>query len=68
MKMKILMTLALILAPSLAFAKPRTATEHMRPQLFRDRTPKAHIREAHVRDVHQSSSRFQPAAPAKQDF
>jgi hypothetical protein len=68
MQMKTFMALALMLTPSLAFARPRTITEHPRPPLFRDRTPKAHIRETHVHDVHQTSSKFQPPAQAKQDF
>src|SRR5271154_3894454 len=43
MKLRISIALLLMLAPSLAVAKPRSASAHMRPQLFRDRSPKAHV-------------------------
>ena len=51
MKLKISIALLLALAPSLAFAKPRTATAHMRPQLFRDRAPKPRVRDYRVHEV-----------------
>jgi hypothetical protein len=51
MKLKISIAMLLALAPSLAFARPKTATAHMRPQLFRDRAPKAHVHEAHLHEV-----------------
>jgi hypothetical protein len=45
MKLKFLIVLLLALAPSLAVAKPKTATAHMHPQLFRDRAPKVRVHE-----------------------
>jgi hypothetical protein len=42
MKFKLTIALFLILVPSLAYARTRTAGARMRPQ-FHDRTPKAHI-------------------------
>ena len=42
MKLQIIVALLLTFSPVLAFAKPRSATVHMRPQLFHDRAPKAH--------------------------
>ncbi len=49
MKLKVSIALLLVLAPALASAKPRMVGTHMRPQLFRDRTPKAHV---HVQTAH----------------
>jgi hypothetical protein len=43
MKLKITIALLLAIAPSLASARPRMAGSRMRPQLFHDRTPKAHV-------------------------
>ena len=58
-KIFIALLLALALAPSMAIAKPRTATARMRPQLFRDRAPK--IR---VRDFRPHQGRTSPAKAA----
>jgi hypothetical protein len=55
MKLKISIGLLLALAPSLAFARPKTVTTHMRPQLFRDRAPKAHSHEVHLHEVRTAS-------------
>ena len=55
MKLKISIALLLALAPSMSFAKPRNASDHMRPQLFRDRTPKAHVPQGHVHEVRTAS-------------
>ena len=52
MRLKISIALWLALAPSLAFAKPRTATVHMHPQLFRDRAPKVRVRDTRSRGAH----------------
>jgi hypothetical protein len=52
MRLKISIALLLALAPSLAFAKPRTATAHMHPQLFRDRSPKPRLRDTRARGLH----------------
>lgn len=46
MKLRISIALMLALIPSLAFARSRTGGAHMRPQLFHDRAPKAHIHAA----------------------
>lgn len=46
MKLKLYIALVLLpltLTPTLALAKTRTGSAHMRPQLFHDRAPKAHI-------------------------
>jgi hypothetical protein len=61
-KLKIYITVLLALAPSLAFAKPRNATAHMRPTLFRDRTPKARVPETHTRTVHGTTVKNAPVA------
>lgn len=64
-------TIALLLlavAPSAAFARPKTATSHMRPQLFRDRTPK--VRQ-HVNLVHEAklpAPKSPPPPAVKDDF
>ena len=52
MKLKFLIALLLALAPSLAVAKPRTATARMHPQLFRDRAPKPRVRDTRARGLH----------------
>jgi hypothetical protein len=53
--------LALTLGPSMAIAKPRTATGHMHPQLFRDRAPKIRVREVRPRQGRTSPAKA--AAP-----
>lgn len=67
MKLRTTIALLLVLAPSLAFAKPRTATAHMRPQLFRDRAPKARTREFRPRETHATPSKVQQPAPPQKD-
>ncbi len=59
MKLRVSIALLLMLAPSLAVAKPRSASAHMRPQLFRDRAPKAR--------VPQGSPRGKPAPVPKSE-
>jgi hypothetical protein len=59
--------LVVLLVPMLAQAKPRTATVHMRPQLFRDRAPKARLRDAHTHEIKARSSKSSPPA-VKEDF
>jgi hypothetical protein len=51
MKLKVL-TALVVLIPMLAWAKPKTATAHMRPQLFRDRAPKPRVRDTRARGLH----------------
>lgn len=46
MKLRLSIALLLSLTPTLALAKPKTASAHLRPQLFHDRTPKAHVHSA----------------------
>jgi hypothetical protein len=46
MKLRLSIALLLTLIPTLAFAKPKTGSSHLRPQLFHDRTPKAHVHSA----------------------
>jgi hypothetical protein len=46
MKLRLIIALLLTLTPTLALAKPKTGSSHMRPQLFHDRTPKAHVHSA----------------------
>src|SRR5271156_6602870 len=46
MKMKISIALLLALAPTLALAKPREATVHLRTQTFHDRSPRIHSHES----------------------
>jgi hypothetical protein len=67
MKLRTTIALLLVLAPSLAFAKPRTATAHMRPQLFRDRAPKARTRDFRPRETHATPSKVQQPAPPQKD-
>ena len=42
MKLRLSVALLLTLTPMLAFAHPRTATAHVRPQLTHDRSPRPH--------------------------
>ncbi len=46
MKLRLFIALLLSLTPTLALAKPKTGSAHLRPQLFHDRTPKAHVHSA----------------------
>jgi hypothetical protein len=46
MTLKISLALLLALTPALALAVPRTPTAHLRPQLYHDRTPKAHVHQS----------------------
>ncbi len=46
MKLRLSIALLLSLTPTLALAKPKAASAHLRPQLFHDRTPKAHVHTA----------------------
>jgi hypothetical protein len=45
MKLKLSIALFLTMIPSLAFARTRGTSAHLRPQLFHDRSPKQH---AHI--------------------
>jgi hypothetical protein len=68
MKVRISIALFLALAPSLVFARPKTATSHMRPQLFRERTPKARLHETHPHEAHVRTLKSPPPPVAKEDF
>jgi hypothetical protein len=63
MRIKISIALMLALAPSLAFARPRTVTAHMRPQLFRDRAPKAQMPDARLRKSRVSTTKTPTTVP-----
>src|SRR5580698_9367966 len=45
MRLKVLIALSLMVAPALAFARPTTSGAHMRPQVVRNRVPKARVHE-----------------------
>ena len=60
MKFKISIALLLTLAPSLAFAKPRTATVRTHSQVYRDRSPRIRVRDAGTRQGHASPTKVTP--------
>jgi hypothetical protein len=68
MRLKISIALLLALAPSLAFAKPKTATAHMHPQLFRDRTPKVKVRDVRARGPHGTPVKTPPVVSQGDPF
>jgi hypothetical protein len=68
MKLKIFTALVVVLVPVLAQAKPRTATVHTRPQLFRDRAPKARLRDTHTHEIKVRPSKSPPPPAVKEDF
>jgi hypothetical protein len=69
MKLKISIALLLALIPALASAKPKTPTAHMRPQLFRDRTPKFRAHEVRMHEVRERPQKSPPPpAAVSQDF
>lgn len=68
MKLKVFIALVIFLVPVLAQAKPRTATAHMRPQLFHDRTPKARTHDARPRGTKVRQPKSPPPPAVKEDF
>jgi hypothetical protein len=66
MKLKIFTALVVFMVPVLAQAKP--VTTHMRPQLFRDRAPKARVRDAHTHEIKVRPPRSAPPPPVNEDF
>ena len=66
MKLKVL-TALVVLIPMLAWAKPKTATAHMRPQLFRDRAPQVRVRDSRPRETRVRPVKSQ-SPPVKEDF
>jgi hypothetical protein len=67
MKLRLPLLLLLTLIPALAFAKPKTATAHMRPQLFHDRTPKVRTHEVPPHQTHTTPSKIQQPPPPQKD-
>jgi hypothetical protein len=67
MKLRIYLAVLLAVAPSMAFAKPKTATGHMRPQLFHDRSPQGRVRDSHSRETRVRPKSAPPPA-VKEDF
>jgi hypothetical protein len=68
MKLKIFTALVIFLVPLLAQARPRSATAHMRPQLFHDRTPKVRTEYAHTHETKVRQPKSPPPPPVKEDF
>ena len=68
MKLRMTIALLLVVAPSLAYARPKTAGAHMRPQLFRDRAPKAHLNQPHTHEVRMKQPKNPPPPPSPPDF
>jgi len=69
MKLNICTALVIFLVPVFAQAKPKAATSHMRPQLFRDRAPKAHLRDSHTHEIRMRPQKSPPPpAAVKEDF
>lgn len=68
MRLRIIIALVLALVCPLAFAKPKTAGSHMRPQLFRDRAPKARLHETHPHEIRVRAPKSPPPPPVKEDF
>jgi hypothetical protein len=68
MRLKISIALLLSLAPALAFAKPRTATAHMHPQLFRDRAPKIRVHDTRSRGPHATPVKTAPVVSQGDPF
>jgi hypothetical protein len=67
MKLRISLVLLLALTPALSYARPKTATAHMRPQLFRDRAPKARTHDSHVHEVRVPGPKSPPPPPVPED-
>lgn len=68
MKLKIFTALVVFLVPVLAQARPKTPTAHMRPQLFRDRAPKARLHDTHTHENKMPPLKSPPPPPVKEDF
>jgi hypothetical protein len=68
MRLKIFTALVVLLVPVFAQAKPRTATVHMRPQLFRDRAPKVRLHDTRTHDTKVRSPRSGPSSQVKENF
>ena len=68
MRLKIFAALVVLLVPVFAQAKPRTATVHMRPQLFRDRAPKVRLRDTRTHETKVRQSKSPSPPPVKEDF
>jgi hypothetical protein len=66
MRLKIYIALLLALGPSVAFARPRSATARIRPQTFRDRAPKVKTREIRSHQTPGSTSTTKGATVVSQ--
>ena len=67
-KLRITIALLLAVAPSLAYARPKTASAHMRPQLFRDRTPRSRLNQLHPHEVRLKPLKNPPPPPSPPEF
>ena len=69
MKLRFSIALLVALAPVVAQAKPISGSAHMRPQLFHDRSPKAHVRTVgHARKTPGAGpAKSQPPVVAQQE-
>jgi hypothetical protein len=68
MKLKICTALVIFLVPVFALAKPKIGASHMRPQLFRDRAPKARLHDSHTHEIRMRPPKSPPPPPVKEDF
>jgi hypothetical protein len=68
MKLRVYFAVLLALAPSMAFARPKGATTHMRPQLFRDRAPRARLHEVRTHEIKVRPPKSPPPPAVKEDF
>jgi hypothetical protein len=68
MRLKFYIALLIALTPGLAQAKPHSGSTHMRPQLFRDRTPKAHPPATRPHEIKVPQPKSPPPPPVKEDY
>jgi hypothetical protein len=68
MRLKISIALMLALAPSLAFARPRTVTLRTHTPVYRDRGPKIRVRDAGTRQGHSSPGKATPVVAQGDPF
>jgi hypothetical protein len=68
MKVKFSIALLIAFVPGFAQAKPHSASAHMRPSLFHDRTPKPHPHEVHTRGVKAPQPKSPPPPAVKEEY
>ncbi len=68
MKLRLIIALLLVAAPSLAYARPKSAGAHMRPQLFRDRAPRARLNLPHPHEIRMKPPKSPPPPASPPDF